>query len=407
MGSNENQNPFSARIAGTLIAVATLAFGAIFILAGWAPELRDRNLAGDHPFSTSALGYGGLVRLLEGLDYPVRVTRIEREIESSPDSLLIVTIPSAAAASILDTTRISPGALVVLPKWKGFPDPINPRRQFDTEFVNARLLNNILSHVDTHAEIIRAEPDISVSSPFGDFALSPDTRLQLVKSDHLEMVAGTGQGALLAYDPVRDFYLLSDPDMLNTFGLASADNARFTIDMLGHLRRWEGEPVVLDATLHGFTISRNLLQMVFSIPFLGATLVAMSSALLLGWAAAIRLGPAVKEERAIALGKQALADNAAGLVRMARRESKMAPAYVAMIRRRLARDLGFTRKIADTELSGLLDRLAMDAGAERSFTQIEKNMSDPGMGRETIAGHARQLFDLREDIIRRRFNERR
>jgi hypothetical protein len=404
---SDTESPFSARTASVLIAVATLAFGAIFVLAGWSPELRDRNLAGDHPYSTSALGYGGLVKFLQTLGYPVRVTRNERELESSPDSLLIVTIPERSSSSILNDTNISRGALVVLPKWTGLTDPVNPRRQFDTQFVSARYLNNMLERIDGDAEIVRADPGSPVTSEFGNFSLLPDTQLQLIKSDNLETIAGTRQGALLAYDPVRGLFLLSDPDVLNTFGLASAENAAFAIAMMNHLREGESRPILLDATLHGFTISRNLLQMIFSIPFLGATLVAVSSALLLGWAAIVRFGPTAPPERAIALGKQALADNSAGLVRMARRESKMAPAYLAVMRRRLAQELGVSRKISDSELSGFLDRLAGEAGTRRTFTQIEISLSDTGLGREDLVNRARELFDLRCEIIRRRFNERR
>ena len=80
-------------------------------------------------------------------------------------------------------------------------------------------------------------------------------------------------------------------------------------------------PILIDAARHGFERSENLLKMMFSVPYIGVTIVALAAALLLGWAAAIRFGPPMREERAIALGKQALADNSAGLVAMARREA--------------------------------------------------------------------------------------
>ena len=43
----ENTSPFSTRVVVILLAVAIFSFGAIMVLAGWAPELRDRNVAGD------------------------------------------------------------------------------------------------------------------------------------------------------------------------------------------------------------------------------------------------------------------------------------------------------------------------------------------------------------------------
>ena len=65
MSGPPSSSPFSARVAAILIAVAAISFGAVLVMAGWAPELRERNRAGDHPYSTSALGYNGFVRLLE------------------------------------------------------------------------------------------------------------------------------------------------------------------------------------------------------------------------------------------------------------------------------------------------------------------------------------------------------
>ncbi len=38
-------SPFAIRTVAILIAVAVFSFGAIMVLAGWAPELRDRDRA--------------------------------------------------------------------------------------------------------------------------------------------------------------------------------------------------------------------------------------------------------------------------------------------------------------------------------------------------------------------------
>ena len=163
-----------------------------------------------------------------------------------------------------------------------------------------------------------------IATPFGQTAIKPDLQLQLLQSEELTPIIRTGEGALLSQLPGRDIYILADPDLINTFGLAERENARLAMQMINMLRYSEDEPIIFDATLHGFTRSENLLQMMFDIPFLGVTLVALAAALLLGWAATIRFGPPARETRAIALGKQALADNSAGLVSMARRETRMA-----------------------------------------------------------------------------------
>ena len=146
--------------------------------------------------------------------------------------------------------------------------------------------------------------------------------------------------------------------------------------------------------------------MVFDIPFLGATLTALATAGLLGWAAFIRFGPPVTEGRAIALGKQALADNSAGLITMARRETRMAPGYLNMIRRRVAREIGAPRNLTEAQLSELFDRLGQDTQSGKQFTEMEAGLRQPSANREDLMNKARDLYRWRKGIIGRSVNER-
>ncbi|KCZ96723.1 hypothetical protein HPO_18595, partial [Hyphomonas polymorpha PS728] len=355
--SRQSESPFSARVVAILMAIAVFSFGGVMVMAGWAPELRDRNQAGDHPYSTSALGYNGFVRLMEAQGYPVSVSRLERNLETRDWGLMIVTLPAYGKFDVIEETGFQLPALVVLPKWYGRADPLNPARQADTRFIDARDLNDRLRTIYPDAEILRIAPSVEVRGTFEPGAVKPDVRLQLIRSAALETVVGTAQGALVAYDPGRGLYILSDPDMISTFGLARVENAVFATRLVNHLRSSQNEPILMDATLHGFARSENLLKMLFSVPYIGATLVALASALLLGWAAVVRFGPPAREARAIALGKQALADNTAGLVTMARREMKMAPGYASLIRRRLALALGLPRSLPEAQLTEMFDRL--------------------------------------------------
>lgn len=399
--------PFSARVAAILIAVAAISFGAIMVLAGWAPELQDRNRAGDHPYSTSALGYNGFVRLLEAQDYPVRVSRLERDLEHRDWGLMVVTMPAHIRFETLAETDFQYPALVVLPKWYGMADAYNPARQADTRFVDARRLNDNLRAVYPDVEILRVAVPEAIDTPFGALQVEPDIRLQLIRSRDLEMIAGAEGGALIAYDPARGIYLLSDPDIINTFGLSRIDNAIFATRMIDFLRTSEGEPIIFDATVHGFQRSENLLKMLFSVPFLGATLVALASALLLGWAAVVRFGPPAREARAIALGKQALADNSAGLVTMARRETRMAPGYASLIRRRLALALGLPRGTPETQLTEMFDRLGPTEKDGPVFSELEAGLKGQTHGRDDLVHKAREMHHWRKEIIRRTMHERR
>ncbi len=404
--SGSSESPFSARTIAILLIIATVSFGAILVLAGWAPELRDRNRAGDHPYSTSAIGYNGLYQLLRASGYPVEISRRERDLEQRTAGLMIVTAPASSRRDVLEKSFYQSPTLIVLPKWSGRTDPLSPTRQADTVFLDAAAINDDLSLLADDAEIGRIEPPAFVETPFGRQAIKPDVRLQILKSSSLDVIVPSGDGALVSYDPGRNIYILSDPDLVNTFGLADRGNARFAAQLVDHLRVRDDNPILMDATLHGFIQSENLLQMMFSVPFIGVTLTAVASGLLLAWAACLRFGPAYRETRAIALGKQALADNSAGLITMARRETHMARGYLALVKRRLSRDIGAPKTLTEDELTNLLDRLGPDTDTGQTFSQIERALQAPAISREDFMSSARLLHRWRKDTLRRTVHER-
>ena len=399
--SRQDPSPISGRLAILLTAVALVSFSAVMVLAGWAPEMRERDQAGAHPYSTSALGYNGLYRLLGKLDYPVRISRMERELEQRSGGLMIITLSSGSDLSILDDKALLHPTLLVLPKWNGRTDGFDASRYSDTFFLEARSLNDRVSAAWSGAEIVRTRTGEKVDTPFGLMPVRPDIRLQLLRSDELEPIAMTSRGILLGYDPRHDVYILSDPDILNTFGLARPENVAFAIAVIDLLRSGEDDPVILDASTHGFARSDNLLKMMFSIPFLGATLIAAAGALMMGWAGAVRFGPPLREPRSIPGGKQALVDNSAGLVTMARRETRMAPLYAAIIRKRLARALGLGRSEDEDQLTGMLDRLGPIPGESASFQELESALNDTQSGREQLIRNARALHHRRSEIMKR------
>lgn len=404
--SQAGDSPFSARVVAIMIAIAVVSFCGVMVLAGWAPELRQRDQAGDHPYSTSALGYNGFVRLMQTQGYPVSVSRLERNLENRDWGLMIVTLPAYGDFDAIKETSLQLPALAVLPKWYGRTDGFDPSRQADTRFIEAREMNDRIREIYPGAEILRVSLLEEMDGDFDPGAIQPDVRMQLIRSDELETVVGTAQGALVAYDPIRGIYILSDPDMMNTFGLARLENAIFATKLVNYLRSSDGEPILLDATLHGFSRSENLLKMLFSVPYVGATLVALASALLLGWAAIVRFGPPAREARAIALGKQALADNSAGLVTMARREARMAPGYASLIRRRLARALGLPKSLSESQLAEMFDRMGPPGSPDRPYSELDTAIRSVTASREDLVHRARDLHHWRKEIIRRTMHER-
>jgi hypothetical protein len=406
MNDSNSPSPFTFNAIAIMLAIALISFSAVIVLAGWAPELRDKDEAGEHPYSTSALGYNGFAQLLAALDYPVEISRLERKLEDRDWGLMIVTTAPWSMRKRLEETELQPSTLIVLPKWQGQPDWSNPKRQIDTQFVAASQINDLLGVLEIEGELGRIKVPSNVTSPFGTYAPRPDLKMQVLRSNDLETIVETPDGALLARMPDEDIYILADPDLINTFGLAEKDNARFSIAMIDWLRYDETEPIYLDATLHGFTRSANLLQMAFDIPFIGATLTAFATALLLGWAAMMRFGPPLHEGRVIALGKQALADNSAGLVAMARSEVHMAPRYLTLMRRQIAKDIGAPKTLTETQLTALFDQLGPESASGKTFSQIQSGLIAAAASREDLIQKTRELYRWRHQIIGRSVHER-
>jgi hypothetical protein len=105
-------------------------------------------------------------------------------------------------------------------------------------------------------------------------------------------------------------------------------------------------------------------------PLLGLTLALAALGGLAGLQAAVRFGPARETGRVIALGKRGLADNTAGLVRLARREHHMAVPYAVLVRTAVARAIGAPRGLSEAALEALLDRVGRTVGAAETYTAL-------------------------------------
>lgn len=393
-------SPFSAGVIGILIAVGLFSFVAIFALIGWSPDLASRDRAGAHPYSSSALGYGGLVKLLEANGETVNVSRLATSLDYS-EGLLVLTVPATGfhrAPDNFDERYISEPALYVLPKWRGSVDRAKPKWQRDTNLLNKNSVTRILSNFDNDAEIWRLRNPGEFETSFGTQSPKFEHEMQVIESDSLEAIISVPGGALVSKLPGRDIYILSDPDVLNTFGLARRDNAKFAIGLLNRLKYSEGSPITFDATLHGFERSGSLMKAIFDIPFLGATLLAIATILMIGWAAFIRFGPPERETRVLAFGKKALAESSSGLVSMARREGQMAPGYLFMTSRAMRRMLGLPRSVSDAELASTLDAIAKQKNLTNSWTQLAKPLSDPAQSRDDLTDKARAVWRWREEM---------
>jgi hypothetical protein len=181
-------------------------------------------------------------------------------------------------------------------------------------------------------------------------------------------------------------YILADPDLINTMGLKDVRTARAGVGILRILRddrsvrqayrQDAGRTIAFDVTLNGFARSRSVLKLAFEAPFVGATLCLVVAALLMGLHAAARFRAVRRGERALALGKDALIDNSAGLIRMAKREPALAPRYGELQRAAAIKALGGLRaggsRLEGQALTDFLDRQGERFGAADSASRLEE-----------------------------------
>lgn len=366
---------FSPRVALALVLTGVFAFCAFVVLSAYAPDLRQGVDGGAHALSSSATGYGGLVRLMRMTGQPVYISRRPQLRKQGFGGLLVLTPGRPLQAG--DLTARRGDRLIVLPKWTTAPDPDHPgwvlaAGQIPTQslkdFATAQLGPITVSRRTGRTEGLTLTGSLD-GFPSQGLPIGPVENLQTVSGPNLVPLLTDPSGAvvLAAYKSSRTF-VLSDPDLLNTQGVADLRTARVALLTLYNLHD-PGAQIWFDVTLNGFASSQSLIKLATEPPFLGATLCLLAMAGLIGLQAWNRFGPARREGRAFALGKTALVENGAGIIRLAKREPRMALRYVRLARERAIKALG-AGDLPETAQDAFLDRWAERVGAQARISAL-------------------------------------
>ncbi len=398
---------FSPRTMIGLVLVGVFAFSAFVVLSVYAPDLRSGDDGRAHALSKSAIGYAGAVRLLQAEGAPVVISRSPLLRAGHGSGLRILTPgPEVKSATLEAYDRKSP-MLIVLPKWQAIPDAVHRGWVRKATILSNGLGAGPAKSLDESSFLHRRT---GLTSPrlrgvAGPFAAQPVAPLGPI--DQLQTLSGKDWRPVLVDDENRmvlaawrdsQVLVLADPDLLNTQGLKNLDTARAGMAVLDTLRGDRG--VAFDVSLNGFERSRSVLRLAFEPPMLGATLCALAAAMLMGFHAVARFGPATGGARAFALGKRALIDTSADLIRAARKEHELAPAYAALIEARTARAAGEREGAAG-------DRAARLAGLERrrgptDTLEALKTAAQAARSRGETLGVAARLFHWKSEMTRDR-----
>lgn len=396
---------FSPRTVLALVLVGVVSFASLAVLSAYAPEMRIGQDTGGHALSSSAVGFRGAVILLEEMEVPVEVNRDDpRRLQADPELVRVLTPGWRSEGKDLAAFPKAETTLVVLPKWRTARDPLRTGRVRKaglgaSDSQATALLAPFAARTDVGTRKGVSRPRLhGVGEAFagaGELPLGEIDRLQTISGpDWIPLLADEVGRTVVGQSRKRpDVIVLADPDLLNNQGIDSLANARAGLIILGARNGKNG--VSFDVTLNGLKQGRSIGRTLLQPPWLAATLCAVAAALLMGLHALARFGPARERGRAVALGKQALVDNSAGLVRMARREPEMAGDYVALTKSLIARAAGSDR--ADDAWLEELARLRGAAPPSELAVEAERAKT-----RDELLAAARKLHDWRLEMTRER-----
>lgn len=401
--SAKGNGGFSVGIVIGIVLVGVFAFSAFLVLSAFEPELSSGHDGRAHALSTSAVGFAGAVRLARETGATVNIGRTIGA-QNRRTSLVIVTPEYAMNwAEFSNTTGRT--TLLILPKWLVGQDPTHRGWVSRVGTAPPQAIGQILEEIAPGTQVVR---DAGTSAPQ---LSAPDGKIdaggaieefQTISGASLSPVVIDAQGRgvvarVLRGGRMTSVFVLSDPDFLNTQGLANLQNARAGLSILRYLRPNQ-EPIVFDVTVNGLGSARSPLRLAFEPPFLGATLALVFAMVLLGWRAALRFGPSVRAARVIALGKAVLANNSAALIRLTGREHKLGPGYARLTASVVTEAAGFGRK-EEAEAAPLLDSLSSAQGASATFSHLSAEAAAAKTPQQMLEA-ARKLHAWKKEIIR-------
>ncbi len=396
--------PFSGLTAGLIVLAGVFAFCALAVLLAYAPDLRRGDNGEAHALSSGAVGYAGLAKALRLAGDPVVINRAPLP-QGARHGLLVVTPPVGAHREAVDAFGFKGPVLVVLPKWATAPDPRHQGWVRKVQLIDPSWFP--AGSLPASAGVVRRQglsrPVLSASGVGGPFqagvrlAAGPVDSLQAITAPGWKPVLVDQSGAvILARAPDAPLYVLADPDLLDTQGLAHIDTLATALTLIRTLRAGEG-PVIFDVRLNGFTRERGLLRLLLEPPFLAVTLCLAAAAALAGWQAFCRFGPARAGGRTIPLGKAALVENTAALIRLAGREPRMGGRYADLTVALAARAVGAPRGLGEAGLAAFLDRLGARRGLGAGLDDLDRRARTATTA-EGLTAAARKLYDWRRGL---------
>jgi len=344
-----------------VVAIGIIAFAGMLILGAYAPDLRSGRNGGAHALSNAATGFSGIVQLARATGRNPAILRNPTFLETED---LVVLTPESGATEMSQVLayRTTRPTLIVLPKWQTVPDKARAGWVRAQGLVPAWDPERVLAP----ARRLRVGRHSGGGKPLETVPGHAPREMRFIAPGPLQTVSGPGLKPIVTDSAGRavlvqfgdlPMYMLADPDLLSNRGMADRRQAAAALAMLDFLNATGAKSITFDVTLNGLGQTRSPLRLMFDPPFLAATLAIAAALLLAGLQAISRFGPPRRPERAIAFGKAALIDNAAALVRQARREAGLGGRYAEMIKDKAVTVFGVPSRLRDSAVTDYLDKL--------------------------------------------------
>ena len=381
---------FSARTLAvvTLTALVLLALSVLSRAYDFPSPVRGRAQApGEGTMNVSAIGYAGFYDTLKRLGRPVRRALSSPTAQAGPDGTVIVIAPARGGLDgpeFQKTLERAPRLLLVLPKWRGRPDPANPDWVGSVERIPLPQAQRALEAALPEGRAARRNwPETWTTNEIG---LNPVGRdmIQVVRSASLRPIVGRDNGDILLGELTRDgrtIWVLADPDLMANHGLHLDRNAQFMVRVLDQLQSRHhprpGGPLVFDETVHGQTPPEGSpWRLLFRFPFVLFTLLGVLAAVFVAAAGGGRFGPPRRPAPVWGFGKAGLIDNAARLLDYSGHQAVTLKRYARLTLTQTARALHAPRGLSDLALAAWLDRIGQARGIKRRCETLVRELGE-------------------------------
>lgn len=388
---SRSAGPFSPRVALALVVGGIAVFFLILWLIGSGMSERKVNNGGGHAAAKGLNGFAAFAQYLQKRGYAVSLARSPAALHQ--DGVLILTPPvytdTKQLARVVERHRPLGPTVIVLPKWEAFRLPMTRPdiKEGWVELFDVRPAEwkGFYDDITLYGDRKRTREATTGWTGAGLNGVLPDPRvifsargkslISLVETrdDDRILAAYVADGG--DYPRLRDMSLMAEPDfdsdqahgnfpvvmifepdLIDNYGLSRAENALLGERIIAAALEGNPKKAVFDLTFDGFGRSRSLLTLAFEPPFLAATLCLMLAAMVLGWRAFNRFGPALLGRRALAFGKRELVSNAAGLIRRTRRLHLIGGPYADAVQARLVKALALPARLGRSEAEAAIDR---------------------------------------------------